>query len=79
MSSKKKFRSGLVTKLENLFMSGLVTKLENLFMKNQLKLMVSKKVAPPSHFGLNIESLLYQASFDHVKVCPTPFCSLHNL
>ena len=29
------------------------------FMKNQLKLMVSKKVAERSHFGSNIEILLY--------------------
>ena len=35
-------------------------------MKNQLKLMVSKKVADQSHFGLNILSLFYQelAEFD---------------
>ena len=28
-------------------------------MKNKLKLMISKKVADRSHFGSNIESLLY--------------------
>ena len=28
-------------------------------MKNQLKLMISKKVADQSHFGSNIESLFY--------------------
>ena len=31
-------------------------------MKNKLKLMISKKVADRSHFGSNIESLLYRSS-----------------
>ena len=31
-------------------------------MKNQLKLMVSNKVADRSHFGSNIESLFYHVS-----------------
>ena len=29
-------------------------------MKNKLKLMILKKVADRSHFGLNIESLFYE-------------------
>ena len=37
-------------------------------MKNQLKLMVSKKVADRSHFGSNIESLLYVDNKDNANI-----------
>ena len=57
MSFKKIFLSSLVTKLENLYCFW------EEFMKNQLKRMISKKVADQSHFGSNIESLFYTESY----------------